>query len=335
MTMTSIGDLSQAFLNRQHNFDLRSRLNQLAQELSTGHVSDPSSYLSGDFTRLGSVDQAIARNNSYLQNMSQQAALFDHVQISLGSIQERVLQFEIAARNIDLDQQLSAIARIGQDAENAFAAIVAELNGTSLGQNVFSGRATEQQSINNSDAILQDLSLATAGMTDAANIRAAVDLWFDAGGGFDATGYLGSQSAQSAIVVGPNAKVDPLPRADADAIRQSLKGMALIALTNQSGNALDQSAKMALIGGATEPLGQATVGLIDMAASVGNSQERIAQETSRMNAQNTSMGIYRNEMVSADPFETASNLEQVQLQLETHYTVTARLSRLSLVEYLR
>jgi len=39
--------------------------------------------------------------------------------------------------------------------------------------------------------------------------------------------------------------------------------------------------------------------------------------------------------VNADPFETASTLQAVQLQLETHYAMTARLSRLSLAEYLR
>ena len=109
----------------------------------------------------------------------------------------------------------------------------------------------------------------------------------------------------------------------------------MIALTNQPSSTLGRSEKLALIGAAVEPLGKATIGLIDMSAVAGSSQERIAQETSRLNAENTSMGIYRNKMVSADQFETASNLQQVQLQLETHYTVTARLSRLSLVGYLR
>ena len=334
--MTSIGDRSQAFFNRQHNFDLRSRLNQFTQELSTGQVSDPSSHLAGDFSRLGSVDQAIARNNSYLQNMTQKDILFDHVQLSLGNIQDRVLELEISARSVDLNQQDSAIARIGKNAENAFDAIVGKLNETRLGQSVFSGNATDKPATQTAAVILDGLRSELPPVATATDVQQVVDEWFDTGptGRFYSEIYTGSKDSAS-ISISSIEKVDPLPKVDDDAIRHTLKGVIMIALTNQPSSKLGRSEKLALIGAAVEPLGKATIGLIDMSAVAGSSQERIAQETSRLNAENTSMEIYRNKMVSADQFETASNLQQVQLQLETHYTVTARLSRLSLVGYLR
>jgi flagellar hook-associated protein 3 FlgL len=39
--------------------------------------------------------------------------------------------------------------------------------------------------------------------------------------------------------------------------------------------------------------------------------------------------------MAVDPFEAASELQTVQTQLETLYTITARSSRLSLVAFLR
>jgi flagellar hook-associated protein 3 FlgL len=60
--------------------------------------------------------------------------------------------------------------------------------------------------------------------------------------------------------------------------------------------------------------------------------ERIAiSQSSEISA----LSLARNLITQADPFEVATELKAVQLQLETHYAMTARLSRLNLVEYLR
>ena len=61
-----------------------------------------------------------------------------------------------------------------------------------------------------------------------------------------------------------------------------------------------------------------------------NQIEKLAEQE----AQLTSLGIIRNDMTVADPFETAVRLQEVQLQLETQFTITSRLSGLSLVNYI-
>jgi len=75
--------------------------------------------------------------------------------------------------------------------------------------------------------------------------------------------------------------------------------------------------------------------LVQLRASVGSAEARVEEASARLSARETALEIARNDMSAADPYETASNLQEVQLQLETHYTLTARLSRLSLTEYLR
>jgi flagellar hook-associated protein 3 FlgL len=53
-----------------------------------------------------------------------------------------------------------------------------------------------------------------------------------------------------------------------------------------------------------------------------------------MTAQETGLQMAINDLVSADPFDTATRLQSVQLQLETHYSVVGRLSQLSLLRYI-
>ena len=55
----------------------------------------------------------------------------------------------------------------------------------------------------------------------------------------------------------------------------------------------------------------------------------------RNGAETTSLQIARNGITAVDPYETASRLEATRQQLETLYTLTARISRLSLVDFLR
>ena len=75
--------------------------------------------------------------------------------------------------------------------------------------------------------------------------------------------------------------------------------------------------------------------IANLQARLGHAEQQVEQASVRISAQQSSYGIARNDLVSADPYETATRLQAVQQQLETQYTLTARLSRLSLTEYLR
>ena len=48
----------------------------------------------------------------------------------------------------------------------------------------------------------------------------------------------------------------------------------------------------------------------------------------------STLQVSRNDIRSADPYQTATALTEVQTQIETLFAVTARLSRLNLVDYL-
>ena len=62
--------------------------------------------------------------------------------------------------------------------------------------------------------------------------------------------------------------------------------------------------------------------------------EGAEEASTRLSAERTSYEIARTGLLEADPYETASRLEDVQFQLEALYAVTARMARLSLTSYL-
>ncbi|PQO24558.1 flagellar biosynthesis protein FlgL, partial [Rhodobacteraceae bacterium WD3A24] len=68
---------------------------------------------------------------------------------------------------------------------------------------------------------------------------------------------------------------------------------------------------------------------------VGAAEARVERAAARNSAEATAMESARNDLVGRDPFETASALQETTARLEKIYTVTARLSRLSLLEFLR
>jgi flagellar hook-associated protein 3 FlgL len=70
-------------------------------------------------------------------------------------------------------------------------------------------------------------------------------------------------------------------------------------------------------------------------ARIGTVEAQIEAARTRNSAEETSLGILRSDLGSVDPYEAATRLQAVQSQLESLYLVTARVSRLSLTEYLR
>ena len=69
-------------------------------------------------------------------------------------------------------------------------------------------------------------------------------------------------------------------------------------------------------------------------ARVGTVQAQIAAAQTRNTAEESALSITRAGIISADPYDAATRLEDLQTRIEALYLVTARVSRLSLADYL-
>ena len=123
-------------------------------------------------------------------------------------------------------------------------------------------------------------------------------------------------------------------RADHEAIRDVIKRVALVAVLDDPSLSVSEENRRLLLGEVTGGLFSAQDGITLLRANLGQAEARIEQATTRIESELSGFELARNSLLSVDPFETATELESVQSQLETIYTVTARTSRLSLVNFL-
>ncbi|KGJ19555.1 hypothetical protein IX55_09810 [Paracoccus sanguinis] len=64
-------------------------------------------------------------------------------------------------------------------------------------------------------------------------------------------------------------------------------------------------------------------------------QESIDQALARNVAEGSALSIARSDILAADPYQTASELTQTEANLQNLYALTARMTKLSLTDYIR
>lgn len=75
--------------------------------------------------------------------------------------------------------------------------------------------------------------------------------------------------------------------------------------------------------------------LVDLSARIGTDEARIETAISHQQAASLTQELTISNLISTDPAQTAVELEAVRTSLEMAYTVTARLSELTLARFLR
>ncbi len=336
MNFLSVGDLALTYQNRRQVVRIKADLARLGNELATGRKSDLSELSGGDFSPVSSLQNALAANRAYSTSIAEAGLFASSMQATLGSIQSMSEQLGPALLMAGNSEHPAMIRSATADARSKFEAVVSAFNTQVAGRYAFSGAATDQPALASADTIIQALAAATASATTAAGIEAAVDAWFDTpGGGFDTTAYTGSGNLLAPFALSESDMTSiPITAADTE-IREILKGYALAALIDDgalNANVVEQAALTRCAG---ERILSADSVLAELQARVGTSQSRIEAANMRNAAARTSLELALNELTAVDPYRAATELEAARGQLDTLYTLTVRLARLSMSEYLR
>ncbi|HLQ17874.1 MAG TPA: flagellin [Tabrizicola sp.] len=333
MTRISVGDASMTNILARQGADLRAQVQRAAQEVATGKQTDIGQALRGDVAPLLAVDASLARLAAYTSNTTDAAFQTSAQQSAISGLSQLASGITVtlmASRDFPTPAQVTATAA---DARGRLASAVGLINTQSSGRAVFSGVETDTVPLGGSEDLLAALEVAAAGATTAGQVEAAVNGWFDDPLGFG-TFYQGGASLTAAPIA-PGETADLSTTAMDPAIRDTLAGFAMAALLDRgmlAGNT-EERARLAQIAGQT--LHRTEDSRITLAARIGTVEAQIESARTRNAAEETSLGILRSDIGSVDPYEAATRLESVRAQLESLYLVTARVSRLSLTEYLR
>lgn len=337
-SFASIGDLSRSFHLRLANHTMKGRLDVAAKEMTTGIKSDIAKALGGDLSRINQISSRLQMLSTYQRSAREAASVFDGMQNALESIQTiteslgpALISEALSGTN---DQVLIRASQGPQD----FRRMVNVLNVEVAGRHLFSGTQTDAAPLQDPDDILSAIKgQLTAGMLPS-DIVNAVNTWFDApngSGGFLDTAYLGDDTGKAQSLIGPNQYVGTRLSAGSPELRDALKGAALLALVADPDLSFDLPAQRNLMNEAGKHIVTGNASLTFQRSTLGSTQAAIAQASMRHSAEETALSLARLDLIGADPYEAASAIQEFEAGIQTLYTLTARLSRLSLTEYLR
>ena len=335
MAFQGVGDLAQTFQLRRDNARLQEQLRELSAELSTGRTSDLGRAVSGDFGALTDIERSLTALSAYETAAAETKLLVDASQTTLSFLGDRMSDVAPAFLLANGDFQPNLVDSAAITARAAFDDAVSALNTRVGDRSVFSGVATDGPALATSDVILDALEAATVGETTAAGVASIVSDWFASGGAYETVGYLGALDPLGAIPVSKDERVTVEVTALDTGIRTAIEALALGALLDRGTLSTDQSERAELARSAGERLLEADYSLTITRATVGVLQEQTENAETRNSNEAQALELARARILEVDPFEAATQLAAIEGQLETLYATTARLSRLSLTDFLR
>jgi len=335
MVQVATSDAARTLMLQRSGNTLKNTVAQHTVELSSGQHTDKARALNGSLAQLTDVENGLVLAKSHAANANLVSTILSAQQDMLerlGKItQDLALDFQLSAQGSDNRVMSEASAR----ASDGFADAIGLLNTKVAGRFVFSGVAGQDRPFAEAGTILDALAASLSSAASVSDMQAQVEAWFSIGGGFDTIAYQGSETANGRIKLGNGISVHPEVPGTEQALRESLAGLALAALGEKFASALSAPQIRSLLGSSATALMGAETSRVALQARIGATQARVDEAKVAANTKAATLQITRNDLLAVDPYEIATALEAASQRLDALYLVTARLSRLSLTEYLR
>lgn len=308
-------------------------LDTASYEAATGRASDLSDHMKGDTGAIHRLEKLMAdadRRVASTTLLQQEAA---NVQATLTSIGDVALdigsQLE-GAIGLDDDETIGVLT-IEADAQ--LDAIWGRLNTSFNGSYQFSGAATDTQPLGDLQTFKNDIRgiVATTGAAGADAVEAALDTYFDDPAGvFQTTIYQGSTSDAPDRQVSETRRLGVDAKAIDEGVRDTLRGLALLI----SADATDNQHAEDLRSAAAERLNTAGMKVIEKQSIVGATEEDAARLLIENGTEKTTYELMLTDKIAVDQYDAATRMSQLETQLQAVYLMTARISSLSLTNYL-
>lgn len=334
MSIGSLGDLAQSYAMQSRTTALKIDIQRLTLELSSGQVADVRAAVGGNIAYVNDLERSLTKLDGYDLAAQEAGQFADGVQTVLTRVGDLTTSFRdtlLTAGSSALSETSSSILT---QANETFESVVNAMNTSVGGRVLLGGTSTDTKPIGEVDDILAALSTAVAGAGTVDDILTAAQVWFDDPAGFGSVGYLGSDTSLAPMSLSNNDSVQFDLRGDDQVFRDTLRNLAVVAIAANPALALSDAQQSELFQKSTDSVVIANNAIIDVQAQIGFSESRIETIKVRHSAERSSLEIARNDLLSADPYQAATELEQVQFQLQSLYAITARMSQLSLVNYL-
>ncbi|MDO5705117.1 MAG: flagellin [Paracoccus sp. (in: a-proteobacteria)] len=338
MTINSIGDNARAFSMQNATNRLKSTLNVLSSELNSGKVADITQRVRGNLQPLHHIENKISLLGQFKLTSAEATSQADLMQNVLTEIHAKSEKLGITLITDFSAPSAQIVSGYARDAKLALQSVVSQLNSSVAGVRIFGGTEVNRAPLVSANAILAEAAEVVSGAATPTEVFSKLDDWFSApagGDGFLDFAYSGSQGKIRQVQVSEHDMAVIDIDASHNVLRETLKSLVMGSLAENEVLPASIEDRRELLRLAGDGLHENGPRLIGLRGKVGLMQQQIEVAQAQNAHVLSSFQVARNDMVAADPFATAAAITEVQTQMETLYTLTARLSNLKLVDYLR
>lgn len=306
--------------------DLRSRIVETSTEAVTGRRADLTAHLNGRIGAAMLTQKAVEDIALEREGLNLRGTRLELVETTLAGMQNSASGLSARLLTAVGIGDVSSRSGIARDATRALDDIFSQLNVRHGDRFLFSGDATSTPPFGDPTDMLNDIQTIAATATDAADFAASLDTYFNTpGAGFQLNVYNGSATASDSDAV---TGIDP-------AITEVLSGLAILTFSASNSPAPFIASSPDVLTAGAETLLSGETKLTGLRADQGALQASVAGRLDALDSEETLMTRLLNEMTGRDQFEAATELKELERNLEASYLLTSRLSNLSLMNYLR
>jgi flagellar hook-associated protein 3 FlgL len=306
--------------------NIRDRLDTTSQEAVTGQYSDLTAHLSGRIGHAMLGQKALDDVQNERMQLTLKENRLDIIQNTLTRIDDSIQNLGVRMKAALGTGEHGTRETVVLDAKAALRQTLSVLNTRHGERYLFAGDATSTKPFGDIETFLSDVRSIAAGATDAADFEVQLDAYFNTpGSGWQANVYSGTAtSSDPAGVTG----MDP-------AITKILASLAVLNLSGSGESLPLLDGNSDVIQTATDRIVSGQADLTTIRADRGNMQSQIAKDKDTLNFEETVLTQSLNQLMARDQYEAASELKLLETSLEASYTLTARLSNLSLLNFMR
>ena len=335
--MPDFGFPAQPQMSRINNLVAKARRDsQDAQyATATGRPADLAASLDGRVNEAMLIEKAIIDLDQYAQSIALAEGRAEVSQKSLDLLVQSGRDLTSAVSKLLTNGTNSNLEIVSEQGRSTLEASVAALNAQFAGRSVFAGDERDATALADAETIYSSSVAVLETGTTAAGAYAALETEFvGAGGLFDTTFYTGGTGDAPQVEIAAGETVDHSLRANEEPLRRMLLNATIIGAAYDLSNTIPDDIRSELIGTATDQMRSAMDQTVNLQGTLGTAEARIATVKARNIAEDSSLTIRFNDIAAADPYEEGLRLSAIEAQLETAFYTTARLSRLSLSNYL-
>jgi flagellar hook-associated protein 3 FlgL len=349
MTNTFISSTALSDATRTSLMKLQRQLADAQREVTTGRLADPGLSLGYQTGQTVSLRREHARLQSISETNNLVASRLDASQAALKALAENAQTFlgQLAAgSNGAADPRM-----LQQQARAALSTFANLLGATFQGASLFAGINTDVQPIADynrqpppaSAQAVANAFFAAFGITQsdagvsaisATDMQTFVDGSF--AGLFNAAAWNGTWSQASDQYVKSRISISELIETSVNANDVAFRKLAsaFTMLADLGTDKLGQAAYQVVVDAAMRATSEALEGITRLQAKLGTAQERIKNANERMSIQVSIITNHIGVLEGVDPYEASNRVASLMTQVETAYAMTARIHKMTLLDYL-